>query len=248
MIRLPSRLGKEPLLEAIFEIRFMSQAPVASILPGLLFTALQGGKRIERLPAAELPQQMRSIDVNLRYAPVIRIDWESYFILIGDRSVALTCKLPYPGWRKFKPTILELSKVVAASNIIDTVERFSLKYTDIISEELGNVSSLVKFALVIGDHSAERDTFQIRVEVPSSSGSIHVVSIASSGVAKLPDGSTRSGVAIDIDTIVPNTDARVSNFSETLADRVEAAHLENKKMFFQCLNPETIEKLEPIYD
>jgi uncharacterized protein (TIGR04255 family) len=236
---LPKRLGKEPLLEAIFEMRFMSQAPVSSILPGFLFSMLPGQKRIDRLPAAELPQQVRSIDLNLRYAPLLRIDWDDYFILLGDWSVGLACKLPYPGWSKFKPAILELTKSVASARIIDSVERFSLKYTDIIPAELGDVSSLVKFVLMIGEHSAAADNFQIRVEVPSEDR-IHVVSLSSAGVAKLADGSARNGVAIDIDTIATLTDMSMSKFSETLPDKVEAAHLENKARFFDCLKPETM--------
>src|SRR6266849_8050173 len=152
-MKLPKKLGREPLIEAIFEMRFKTPSPASNFLPGYLFTKLVGQKTIERLPAAELPEQMRSVDQNLRYAPLIRIRWGSYLVLIGDRNVGLACGVPYLGWHDFKPNILMLVRSLSQAEIIDSVERFSLRYTDIIPSDLGRADSLLEFKLRIGQHS-----------------------------------------------------------------------------------------------
>jgi len=246
-MKLPLKLGKEPLIEAIFEVRFTAALPVSNILPGLMFQGLEGEKDIERLPASELPQQLRNIDPNLKYAPLIRIRWHTFTILISDQSVGLACAIPYPGWDKFKPAILKIVKIVGSAGVIDSIERFSLKYTDIIPVEFGDLDSLVEFNLQIGTHGAAGKNVQIRAEIPKD-GLIHVVQLASSGTARLIDGTIREGVALDIDTVAMIGNVKFSDFFDTLTERIEFGHSENKAMFFSCLKQKTIDKLEPVYD
>jgi uncharacterized protein (TIGR04255 family) len=246
-MKLPRKLGKEPLIEAIFEVRFTAALPVSSILPGLMFQGLQGEKAIERLPASELPQQLRNIDPNLRYAPLIRIRWPPFTILISDQSVGLACAPPYPGWAAFKPAILKIVEIIGNANVIDLIERFSLKYTNILSATYGGIDSLLDFKLKIGPSGSTGKNVQIRAEIPQD-GLIHIVQLLSSGTARLPDGSTKEGVVFDIDTISIIDPTKFSDFFPTLADRVEFGHHENKALFFACLTQKTMDNLEPVYD
>jgi uncharacterized protein (TIGR04255 family) len=246
-MKLPNKLAKQPVIEAIFEMRFKSQA-AASILPGFLFTKLSGEKSIERLPAAEFPQQMRNFDPNLQYAPLVRMHWDAFLILVGDRSVALACKFPYTGWSAFRPAILNLIELIRQASIIESVERMALKYINIFPSELGDASALVKFELRVGEHSAAKDNFQIRVEVPMDDDLLLIVQIIASGTAKFPDGTSRTGVTLDIDTLAMTADMPFQKFAGMLPDRIEAVHQASKVMFFDCLKPETIQKLEPTYD
>jgi uncharacterized protein (TIGR04255 family) len=245
-MKLPQKLRREPLVEAVFEMRFAAKLPASSVFPGLLFAKLPGDKTIERLPAAELPQQVRLADPNLRYAPLIRMDWRTFLILTSDQSVALACKSPYPGWSEFKPAIMSMTKILAEADIVQSVERFSLKYTDVVPSELGGPSSIVDFDLRIGPHEAAGSPFQIRAEI-SKNGLMHIVLVASSGIARFPDGSSRTGVMIDVDTIAMTSDMGLQAFLESLDGRIETVHTENKAMFFTCLRTEALEKLEPIY-
>jgi uncharacterized protein (TIGR04255 family) len=246
-MKLPRKLGKEPLLEAVFEMRFKSGTPASNVLPGLLFANLDGEKTIERLPAAQIPQQMRDADPNLRYAPLIRIHWGAYFILVGDRNLGLACNKPYPGWSAFKPTILTLIKSVTQVGIIEAVERVSLKYLDILPSDLGSANFLMEFALRVGQHAVENDLFQIRVEIPRT-GFLHIVQISSSGTANFSDGNSITGAAIDIDTIALVDDMQLSQFVKMVESQLEVIHTDNKAMFFECLKHTTIEALEPSYD
>ena len=60
---LPIKLLKEPLIDAVFELRFMSSISASNVLPGYLFSKLDGKKTIERLPAADFPRPMRDMDL-----------------------------------------------------------------------------------------------------------------------------------------------------------------------------------------
>ena len=99
---LPSKLKKEPIIDALFEMRFTSATSASSIVPGVLFSKLSGDKTIERLPTEQIPKQLLESEPNLRFAPLVRLHWDNFLISIGDRSLAVACKMPYPGWKTFR--------------------------------------------------------------------------------------------------------------------------------------------------
>lgn len=71
--RIPVKLKKEPLIEAIWEIRFACvNSPVADLLPGMLFKSFPGkyGMAVKP-PIAGIPAQIVKHDPNLRYVPKI---------------------------------------------------------------------------------------------------------------------------------------------------------------------------------
>jgi uncharacterized protein (TIGR04255 family) len=246
---LPKKLGKDLLIDAVFDMRFKAKVPASNILPGLVFTKFPGDKTLERLPTAELPELMlKSVDPNLRYAPLIRIHWDNFYVLSGNQSAGLSCKLPYPGWTTtFKPAILKLAHLLGEAPIVDMVERFSLKYTNMIPSEHGNAPTTVEFALKVGSHDAAGTLFQIRTELRKGN-LVSVVQIAAEGQATLADGTSRKGVVIDIDTIALNINKPFDAFFAELPDELEVAHSEAKAIFFDCLKPDVLAKLEPVYD
>lgn len=247
---LPKKLGKEPLIDAVFEIRFSSNAPAADILPGFLFSKLTyPNKKIEKLPASDIPQPIRQAEPSFQFSPLVKIEWDDFFISIGDHNLVIGCKIPYPGWNKFKPTILEILNLVNELHIINSVQRFSMKYVDIIPNSHSH-KPISKLSLLIslGEHSLENDSFSLRVEIPKEN-LMHIVSISSTGVAKLNNGEVREGIVVDTDTISHISGATdFKNWLLNLPAQLENLHFENKKMFFSCLKDETIKVMEPEYD
>ena len=102
-LRIPARLKKEPLLEAVWEIRFDAvKAPVADLLPGILYKTFAGKfSSVTRLPFADLPAVAFEHDPNLRYAPKIRLEVGNQAVQIGEHMVSLNCRRPYSGWLNF---------------------------------------------------------------------------------------------------------------------------------------------------
>jgi len=247
--KLPTKLKKEPLLDAVFEIRFSSKVPASSILPGILFNNLSGEKIIEQQPAAQLPKQMRDVDPNLQFAPLIRIQWKEYILLIGDRNVAIACKMPYPGWTKFKNAIIQVVKILSEVETIESIQRYSLKYVDLIPfSNLKEQVSSVNLHIRLGDHVLEKEVFQLRIEIPQDEF-INAVQILSSALVTTQDKTTKQGLIVDIDTICNIDNELFNNFIRGLESNLNIIHQKNKEIFLKwCLTPETLTFLEPTYD
>lgn len=249
--KLPIKLKKEPLVDAIFELRFSCDQPASEIVPGYLFSFLKkDNPKISQLNISQLPKEIRESDPNLKYAPTTRIDWTSFFINVGDRSVSVCCQLPYPGWYVFKRAIKQMVDHLKNIGIINDVERCSLKYVDLIpSDDLADQCKFLNIKLEVADHALEKEVFQIRIDIPDEDGElINVVQLSSAAKVTLADGTTKKGTIIDIDTILRLKNMTLDSFITDIDNYLETIHYRNKKMFFDCLKGETIELLEPDYE
>jgi len=248
MTTLPKKLKKEPLVDAVFEVRFTSSFPLGSVLPGLLFGNLEGDKKIEQLPLSQLPQIMRDADPNLRFAPLSRLDWDQFYINVGERSLSVGFKYPYPGWSCFKPAIIKVMDVLKVAGVVKSVERYALKYIDLLpSTDLREQVGFVNFDVTLAGHKLTDEAFQIRLEIPKGNF-IHAVQVVSSATVMLPNGESRQGLIVDVDTIANQQGVTFDELLVEFSDKLEAIHQANKEVFFDCLQPQTITALEPEYD
>ena len=243
---LPKKLNKEPLIDAVFEVRFSSKTPASVIFPGFLF-GLDGDKIIESLPIAQLSKAIRDASPQLKFAPLSRVDWGQFYINIGDNSVSVSCKYPYSGWSNFKPAIYKAVEMLADSKIVDKVHRYSMKYVDMIpSSDDQHKVSMINFKMSIAGHNLEAGPFQLRMEIPKGD-LINTVQVAS--VAQvIVNGSIMEGLIVDIDTFADQDSISMQSLLEGFEDKLDAIHLTNKTMFFDCLTPQAIALLEPIYE
>lgn len=245
---LPKRLRKEPLLDALFECRFIADFPVSNILPGILFSEFEGEKQLDRLPQSEIPEAIRNSDPNLQYVPLVRIRLQNYSFLIGDRSIAVACNLPYKGWSDFKPTIIKTIEILKKSRLIDKVIRYSTKYVDLIqSSNPADQVSLANLSLRIGSHNLTKESYQVRMDVPIE-GFINIIQIISGTKVIIPGKTEREGVVIDIDTIKDTGGISVEQLEQDLDSALEHIHRVSKETFFDCLTEQTLTLLEPEYE
>jgi len=244
--KIPVRLKKEPLLEAIWEVRFSgAKSSVADLLPGMLFKALSDKyKNIVRLPAASIPGPILEQDPGLRYAPKIKLENGNQAVLIGEHVVSLSCRRPYSGWARFAQDIDALAKAVQGTNLINTIERFSLKYIDLIELDPSIGLNCLNLDLKLGNHEINTKPVQIRTEIKEDN-LIHIVQIISPADVQLPGSGKLTGVLVDIDTIMALSGG---NTWVTLKNQLDGVHLACKKMFFSLMKRETIERLEPVYE
>jgi uncharacterized protein (TIGR04255 family) len=244
MANLPKKLNKQPLIEAVFEMRFEAPPLASNVLSGIFFTKF-GNVQIERLPVTEIPQQLRDKDPSFRYLPQFRILWKGYALLIGDRVFAIVSAIPYLGWEHFKEIILELVTLIKETNIKLEIERYSLKYVNLI-EALSVREQLehIKFNLKLGTYQVTKEAVNIRIEIPKDS-LINVIQIVSNGMVELKPGEKKEGIIINIDSIANGPH---SDFWATLSANLEKAHVVGKSLFFDFLQEETLKLLEPSYD
>ena len=245
--KLPVSLAREPLVDAVFEVRLAGNPHLADILPGVLYSELDTKPKLQRLPAADIPQPVRSNDPNLAFAPTLRLNCDGFTISFGDRHLVVGCILPYPKWKKFKSNILEIVRIVSQIGIDGAVERYSLKYVNIIeAEDIAGQIAKIDMAMRIGDLEARSDHLQVQMH--GKEGDIlHILSITTGAQAKLADGSTRIGIVVDIDSIRMVEFPSLAEFHKQLGPEIESLRQANKAKFFGCLTDATVKEMEPTY-
>jgi uncharacterized protein (TIGR04255 family) len=246
--KLPTKLKKEPLVDAIFEIRFTARVPASNILPGILYDKLDGDKILEQMPAAQIPKQMRDADPNLQFAPLVRIVWKEYLVMISDKSIAIGCKMPYPGWANFYKAIIQVLKNIAEISAIETIQRYSFKYVDLLpNAKVEDQVSSVNIKVAVGTHNLEKERFQFRIEIPQD-GFIKSIQIAADATVTTIDKKTMKGLVVDIDTVREVPNERVKDFIVGLEGKLNTIHGISKATFFECITSNTLKVLEPTYD
>ncbi|MBF8254726.1 MAG: hypothetical protein HW373_1421 [Deltaproteobacteria bacterium] len=154
MTRLPIRLQNDPIVEAVFELRFKGAVPsVADVLQGALFTPLKNRfPKVVRTPFSAVPEPLAEATPGFRYQPRLQLQGERLSIFIGDHSIVISCKKPYLGWHEFRPLILEVLQHVREAAVTGDIERFSLKYVNLLP---GGVPSaqfkMVRYSATLGD-------------------------------------------------------------------------------------------------
>lgn len=214
---LPKQLEQEPLVDALCELRMETSAPLADILPGILFHKLEPKPTIKRLPAAEIPQPMRANDRSLQYAPTQRLEWGNYVIAVGDSNVVISCKLPYPGWPQFKSKIIEIISLIADVGVAGKVQRISVKYVNLIeAPTLENQLAKIDLELRIGPLTVSAEHIDMKVHHVDGDV-IHILTVVTGANAKLPDGRESHGVVVDVDSIRNIEPMAFGDFAQVLA-------------------------------
>lgn len=246
--KLPTKLLKGPLVDAAFEIRFHGAVQLSTVLPGLLYSQL-GGSSIERLPQADIPQQIRDNDPNLQYAPLVKLKVENFFISVGDRSLQVSCRAPYAGWALFMEQILKTLHTTNSINLVGPVIRYSLKYTDILPDNImQNTSDYLSAQISIGGRGVDMAKVNLQAEILEGEA-INLLQIAGRVEAQLIEtGEQRSGLLVDIDSIRQTDDVSLDDFLGTAKENLISLHAVNKKLFFDCLSENGLTALEPSYE
>ncbi len=241
---LPKKLKKEPLIEAVFEIRFQGASLLSNLLLGHLMTKF-GNMPVQKLPAADIPEQLREHSPTFKYSPIFQLKLDNNFILIGDKMCAVTSSTPYEGWANFKKHILEVAEYLEKCNLLTKIERYSLKYVNLIeAESTAEQLSLIDFDLKLGKEKVKEDAVNMRVDLQRKTF-LHAVQIISNSIVEENGNQTKKGILVSIDSIATNL---TPDFWKSLAKNLENIHTVNKELFFEFLKDQTIRSLEPIYD
>lgn len=247
MTLLPKSLEHEPLVDAVFEVRLNGAPQLADILPGFLLHDLGSGTKVLRLPAAELPYPLRKEDANLRFAPIQRVETNGYSILIGDRHILVSCKLPYPKWPSFKANILDVMSRISKLVFPGSIERYSVKYVNLIqAPTLQEQVSKIAIKAKLGDLEIREEFFNFQVH-RKEGDLIHILSIVTGAEGKL-NGQDVFGVLVDVDSIKNVNLPNFQDFADSLKDSIEDLKQSNKEKFFGCLTQKTIQEMGPTYE
>lgn len=171
-----------------------------------------------------------------------------YVISVGDRNVIISCKLPYPKWPAFKATILDLTTRIGKVGAAGKVERYSLKYVNLIqAPSLAEQIGKIKMSITLGEVEVKGDHTTLQVH-RHEDGIIHILSVVIGAEGRMPDDKQVSGAVVDVDSIRNVDVADLATFAAGLEPGLEQLRQANKRKFFTCLTQATIDEMGPIYE
>ncbi len=242
---LPIRLATEPLVDVVFEVRFTSSIAGSNLIPGLLLSNFPEYKNFERLPAADIPEVVRSSDQGLSFAPLMRMQSDRFAVSIGDKMFAVSCHIPYIGWAGYKKEILRISAVVLSGPHISRLSRFALRYINLL--EMTDRSAQIaafNWQVRLGKHEAIDQSTLVRMEIRQGSH-IHALQVAT-GVAAQTAAGSKHGAIVDVDSYC-ECDVLPQDFIANLDNSLTSLHQENHQIFFSMLTEATLKSLGPTY-
>jgi uncharacterized protein (TIGR04255 family) len=245
--RLPRKLKRDPIVEATWELRFESAKPfISELLPGLIYRGLQD-KYQDVVPMRASEGQERNFEVigSAQYAPSVQLVGKNRSVQIGQHVISLTFWRPYAGWEIFAQEIRELIRVIRETRLVDRLERFGLLYTNLINVGPQPTLAWVNLEAKLGAYDVEARPVLFRTRLDGRE-LFHLLEIVSPAQVMLPDDSgTVDGVLVSVNSVrsLGGADAW-----EVLDRELETVHDLGKRLFFDLLRAEIIEKLEPEYE
>lgn len=238
--RLPLRISPCPIVEAIFEARFVSNEPWAT-MPGLLFGQIRERYREQvNLPLLQLPEQIRAQDPALTHLPLLQFRGEAFLVQLGPRVVSLVTKpRQYPGWAAIVDELGWLLPRVRAAGFVREAERLGVRYIDFFA---GDVFPHLRIGVQID--GAPLQNQQVDLTTVLRFGRISARLQVTNGAIVASPGGPQVGSVLDLDTWVGPFGAE---FFERGVDRFGELHDTVKRVFFGLLKPDYLKQLDPVY-
>lgn len=243
-----AQLEQDTIIETWFEIRFKSTLKNASdVLPGLIFSELRGEfSSIEPLPIWQLPADIRQSDPSLRNRHTHRlIRSDGRGVYIGENVVSLNVSRPYPGWDDLKVACKGLADALSKTDLVESVERSSLKYSNVIpvSHEAQSQLDALKVELKIAGKSPLDRGMNLRMEFDRGA-CIAIVEVRPNVQVSVRNTSEEfEGVLVAIDVLKSQT----NKFFTDVDEELEEIHLVEKGIYVDLLSEETLKSLGPIW-
>lgn len=233
-MNIPKHLRRCPIVDSICEIRFESSFP-SEIVTGMIVGALGSITEIEGLPVLQIPEAIRNIDEQLKFAPHYKAKIGEITLQFGGGVIAISSPIPYIGWIAFKPKIEEVLDKLISNKLIKNITRVARRTVNFFPDDILEHSTFKVHTPIeqekkqyhYTDHYCDGDNMMIRT------------TIANKAVYQISEGSV-----IDIDAFIElNNEPQLENIMEA----IEKTHQESKKVFFTLLTPDFIKSMEPEY-
>lgn len=249
---IPTKLEKSPLTQVVFELRIASHKQLPQLLPGILFNRFGKNIDVKELPMVMPPaisEHLKGLNPQLRYQPEKVIKKENVTINIGENIIAFICEDSYQGWQAFNMAIKDILDIISTSFDSVTIERYSMKYINILPDTEGFVSSKLKLKIETDgeDICGKNQFFSLRTDYRTNNV-VCVVTIISHAAAKNSNMAVvKTGTLLDVDAICEPYNGNLSDFLSDFAAKTEVVHGIAKDRFFDLVSDEQLKKFEPVY-
>ena len=245
--RVPTALERSPLVDAVFELRFRgdNRGRAGNLLPGLFFNKLESiVSRTEDLPTQSIPKDIRDRDPGLVYAPLHALHLQDSIVRVGDRVLAVSRVMPYPGWTSFRTSLGNVLDVAQGIDLLRDVERVSFRFINLLPAHGSESIPMSTLRLEMAGNPLPESGLKLRYELRDMEHAV-VIQVVPGSTVEGPGVPKRSGLLVDVDAIRL---ARLQSFWDEREEIIGVCHDRLKHVFFSLLTPETIVSLGPTYN
>jgi uncharacterized protein (TIGR04255 family) len=241
-LRLPTKID-DPILEAGVEIRFTTSYPHEAIF-GLLYNKIRDKYPLnERLPIVQMPEEARFSIPALQFQPYYRFKnpQTNYVVQVGASMLSVSVLRPYAGWRALFAETNYVIEQLNSLNIINLVQRCSLKYIDVFGAD---IFSAIK--LNISAEPFEIRSSEMMFQSVFRRGEFQCLLQLNNAVQIVMDGrNITNGSLLDLEAI---RDTKEIDFFSDYTSILNAAHQAQKEIFFSLLKEDVLNTLNPTYE
>lgn len=237
----PTKISPDPIIDAVVEFRFESEIPPDAVL-GMLFSVVRGEfSNFNKLPIAEIPDEIRRNDPQLKFAPCYQSISKGYRLSVGPSVISLGTSGNYVGWKEnYYPFLQHIIGQLEKSGIVKSFQRIGIRYIDFfetdIFEKITLAIKLNEKPLVAKQTTIstifEHDDLMTRVNIQNNT----VIQ---------RENKQHIGSIIDTDTFL---EPKGSLPFKELVTLIDKQHEISLTVFFDLLKPEFLETLNPEYD
>jgi uncharacterized protein (TIGR04255 family) len=241
-MKIPIKINKCPINEAILEIRFTSETPADAIF-GIIYQEIKkdGFEKYTRMPILDFPADIREKDENLKYLPHYRLKKENIIIQIGPRVLSVINEKEYLGWDKYSDIINRNLQKLFDLKIAKEITRVGLRYVNIFKDK--DIFNYMKLIITLDDTKLQSITNNLFFIIKNDDilNNLRIINnaIITNNVNKV----SYNGSIYDIDTYMESGNLK----EDTIYSIIEKLHAEEKQQFFSFLKEAFIRELEPIY-
>src|SRR5690606_21437599 len=195
---------------------------------------------VEETNILSIPEQIRNSDPSFAYQALYKVKNEKFVLQIGTNMVAISSYPKYLGWDEFSATCRKILEVIYNLSIISKVQRIGIRY---INQFNGDISKEINVNLNVDNISGKTNignlAFNVKYQDTDFSSLIQY---------RVQSGEILSQVPITIIDIDTSCSLFHSSEIDYIWDRISEGHNVEKRIFFELLKTDYIQKLDPVYE
>lgn len=230
----PTQLGKCPILESIFEIRFESELPEDAFF-GVVYPRLK-----DKFDKFQKDSLIESFPSDLKEKGFTKFlfsyvsENDEYRLKLGNNILSIVKKRPYDSWTNFSKLINYVFNIYTEAGVIKSISRLGLRYIDFFASTT-SIFENTRIKPAVGDTDLLMEKGFLQVIISSKYKDLKCNLIIAENV-KIND---EFGSVIDTDVSIKNP--KIEDVPEVL-NRMKD---ESKRIFFETISKEFLITLDP---
>ena len=238
-IRIPKRLEKSPITQAVYEIRFNSEIEKDRIIYNFQQIISNDLKTSAiELPFNKIPDFIRSGDPYMRYQPCYRFQNECFVVQFSQYSLIFSYLPPYNSWQTWYEMFSKILNGIKDSELAFhlLIERVGIRYIDVIE---GALKANCNVSYLLGEKKYDFADKKIKFRAEFSEKENTTIL----KIENLQKNETEFDTLIDIDVIRKYEHLSFLEYFGNDFNNLQELHEISKRYFFGLLNDDSLKKL-----